>query len=69
MTKLKLTIVWRNPGPARHTQRWQKLERRLGRSLYVVQELVSAGDRGYWATTSALEVLSGGRAVSGRAVA
>jgi hypothetical protein len=64
MNKRKLMIVWRNPDPARHTQRWQKLERRSGCSLYVIQELVAAGNRGYWATTSALEVLSGGRAVA-----
>ena len=60
----KLIIVWRNPDSARHPQRLQRLQREVGRSLYIVQHLVSQGDRGYWATTSSLELLRGGRAIA-----
>jgi len=64
MNTSKLIIIWRNPATTRHTRRWQRLERRLGRTVYVIQELVSTGGRNYWATTSALEVLSGGQPFS-----
>jgi hypothetical protein len=63
MTKLR--IIWRNPNPNRRPQRWQTLERGLGRTLYVVQQLViPEGEKGYWTTTASLEVLRGGRAIA-----
>jgi hypothetical protein len=62
MTKLR--IVWRNPNTNRRTQRWQTLERGLGRTLYIVQQLISKGEKGYWTTTASLEVLRGGRAIA-----
>ena len=54
-------IVWRNPEPKWHKQRWQALERRLDRTLYLIQELVRSGDSGHWVTAFAFEVVRGGQ--------
>ena len=58
---MKPAIVWRNPDPAWRKQRWQALERRLDRTLYIIQELVRSGDSGQWVTAFAFEVVRGGR--------
>jgi len=59
---MKPAIVWRNPQPKWHKQRWQTLERRVDRNIYMVQELMTKNEQGHWTTTFALEVLRGGRA-------
>ncbi|PYX94390.1 MAG: hypothetical protein DMG71_12650 [Acidobacteria bacterium] len=59
---MKPEIVWRNPDPRWHKQRWQTLERRLDRNVYMVQELITKDAQGKWASAFALEVLHGGRA-------
>ena len=59
---MKPKIVWRNPDPRWHKQRWQTLEHRLDRSLYMVQEFMTKGEPGQRASAFALEVLHGGRA-------
>ena len=58
---MKPAIVWRNPEPKWHKSRWQTLERRLDRTLYIVQELIRNGESGHWVTSFAFEVLRGGR--------
>ena len=58
---MKPAIIWRNPNPKWHKQRWQTLERGVARSVYVVQELLVKGDKGHWSTACALEVVRGGR--------
>jgi hypothetical protein len=58
---MKPAIIWRNPDPKWHKQRWQALERRLDRTLYIVQELVRTGDSGHWVSAYAFEVIRGGR--------
>ena len=58
---MKPAIVWRNPDPRWHKQRWQALERRFDRTLYIIQELVRNGDSGQWVTAFAFEVVRGGR--------
>ena len=58
---MKPAIAWRNPKPRSRKHRWQLLDRRVGRALYVVQELVRSGDESKWFTTCAFEVVQGGR--------
>ncbi len=53
----RLVIVWRNPRLLRCCRRWQRLQSDSGRRLYVVHELVTAGNRRQWVYSSALEVL------------
>jgi hypothetical protein len=57
----RLVIIWRNPSPKKYQRRLQTLERTLGRTLYIVQQLMPSGKEGYWTTTASLEVLRGGR--------
>ncbi|HLK33871.1 MAG TPA: hypothetical protein VKT29_12325 [Terriglobales bacterium] len=61
---MELKIVWRNPRPIRHVQRWESVEKDAEKSVYVVQEYVveGSGADGYWATECELQVLHGGRA-------
>ncbi|HEU5335828.1 MAG TPA: hypothetical protein VFU27_07690 [Terriglobales bacterium] len=61
---MELQIVWRNPQPVRHIQRWESVEKDPEKSVYVVQEFVidSQDGNGYWATECELQVFSGGRA-------
>jgi hypothetical protein len=61
---MELKIVWRNPQPVRHIQRWESVERAAEHSVYVVQEFVLDGEEGdgYWATECELQVIPGGRA-------
>jgi len=56
-----LEIVWRNPEPPLHQQRWEQLKRESERTVYVIQEFVSSAVGGSWSTTSTLEVVPGGR--------
>lgn len=58
---MKPAIIWRNPDPKWRKQRWQALERRLDRTLYIIQELVRTDDTGHWVTAFAFEVVRGGR--------
>lgn len=57
-----LEIVWRNPQPLQRWQRWEQMNPDSGTAHYLVQELVSTSIGSFWATTSSLEVLPGGRA-------
>jgi hypothetical protein len=61
---MELKIVWRNPQPVRHIQRWESVTKAPDRSVYVVQEYILEGDHGdgYWATECELQVLRGGTA-------
>ena len=59
----RLVIVWRNPRPQSRPHRWQTLERGLGRTLYIIQQLMLNGKQECWTTTASLEVLRGGRVV------
>jgi len=55
-----LRVVWRNSEPVRSSQRWERLKHGADSSLYLVQQFISLGDFGFWSTTSALQMLSGG---------
>jgi hypothetical protein len=57
----RLVIIWRNPRPKRRPQRWQTLERGIGRTIYIIQQLITSGKEECWTTTASLEVLRGGR--------
>ncbi len=57
-----LEIVWRNPKPPQRRQRWEQINRGSGTTHYLIQELVSIYGGSFWATTSSLEVVPGGRA-------
>ena len=61
---MELKIVWRNPQPVRHIQRWESVGKAAEKSVYVVQEYVFDGDdgSGYWATECELQIIPGGRA-------
>jgi hypothetical protein len=61
---MELKIVWRNPQPVRHIQRWEPVEKAPEQSTYVVQEFVLDGEggNGYWATECQLQVIRGGTA-------
>lgn len=61
---MELKIIWRNPQPVRHIQRWESVEKAPEKSVYVVQEYVLETDNGegYWATECELQVITGGRA-------
>ena len=61
---MELKIVWRNPQPVRHIQRWEPVEKAPEQSTYVVQEFVLDGEggHGYWATECQLQVIRGGTA-------
>lgn len=61
---MKLEIVWRNPQPIRHIQRWESVAKAPDKSVYVVQEYVIDGEGGdgYWATECELQILHGGHA-------
>ena len=53
----KLQIVWRNPNPVKHINRWyaNPMSATIGAVRYVIEELV--GD-GYWTVKTSLEVVS-----------
>jgi hypothetical protein len=56
-----LEIVWRNPKPPTRRQRWE-ITQDSATGHYLVQELISTLVGSFWATTSSLEILRGGRA-------
>jgi hypothetical protein len=57
-----LEIVWRNPKPPQRRQCWEQINPDSGATHYLVQELVSTPVGSFWATTSSLEIVHGGRA-------
>ena len=57
-----LEIVWRNPKPRLHRQRWEQLTQESTTARYLVQEYVSTSAGSFWTTTLSLEVVPGGRA-------
>lgn len=57
-----LKIVWRNPKPVCHYQRWEQLKDEPRLSLYLIRVFVPLDNGGYWSPTSHLEVVRGGRA-------
>ena len=57
-----LEIIWRNPKPPQRRQRWEQVTRNSASRHYLLQELISTQVGSFWATTSSLEILRGGRA-------
>jgi len=57
-----LEIVWRNPKPQVHEQRWEQVKQDSGTTHYWVRELVFTFSGPLWMITSSLEFVSGGRA-------
>jgi hypothetical protein len=57
-----IEIVWRNPKPPQRRQRWEQVTRGSATGHYLLQELISTPVGSFWATTSSLEILRGGRA-------
>jgi hypothetical protein len=57
----KLQIVWRNPNPVKHTNRWyaNPMSATIGAVRYVIEELVGDETSVYWAIKTSLEVISG----------
>jgi hypothetical protein len=60
--KVGVWIVWRNPKPPQRRQRWERIKRDSRATRYTVQEFFSTSDGSFWATTSSLEFVAGGRA-------
>jgi hypothetical protein len=56
-----LEIVWRNPKPPTRRQRLEQITQDSATRHYLVQELISTLAGSFWATTSSLEILCGGR--------
>lgn len=56
-----LEIVWRNSSPRPFERRCVPLQIAPDRRVYLVEELISRGDRRYWSKTAALEMVYGGR--------
>ena len=61
---MQLKIVWRNPLPVRHIQRWESVAKAPDKTIYVVQEYVLDGvdGAGYCATECELQFIRGGTA-------
>lgn len=57
-----LEVVWRNPKPLQRRQRWEQINQDSGAAHYLIQEFLSTSVGSFWATTSSLEVVPGGRA-------
>lgn len=57
-----LEIVWRNPKPPQRERRWELITQDSATGHYLVQELISTPVGSFWATTSNLEIVPGGRA-------
>jgi len=57
-----LQIIWRNPKPLQRQQRWEQITQDSVTGHYLVQELIATPVGAFWATTSSLEILPGGRA-------
>ena len=60
----KLQIVWRNPNPVKHINRWyaNPMSATIGAVRYVIEELVGDGTSIYWTVKTSLEVVSSERA-------
>ena len=56
----KLQIIWRNPAPVKHTNRWyaNPMSSTLGLDSYVIEELVIDGTLVYWTVKTSLEIVS-----------
>ena len=50
-----LAIIWRNPKQVRHHLRWSEQAQIGSRTVYIVEQLVSA-ERDLWVSASVLEV-------------
>jgi hypothetical protein len=59
-----LEIIWRNPKPPQRQQRWEEMNHGSVTAQYLVQQLISTPLGPFWATTSNLELLRGGRVPS-----
>jgi hypothetical protein len=57
-----LEIIWRNPQPSQRRRRWEQITEDSATGHYLVQELISTPVGSFWATTSSLELVPGGRA-------
>jgi len=57
-----LEIVWRNPKPLQRRQRREQITQDSATGHYLVQEFISTPAGSFWATTSSLEIVPGGRA-------
>lgn len=49
-------IIWRNPKPVRHHLRWSQQARIGGRTVYIVEQLLSA-EQDVWMNAAVLEVI------------
>lgn len=56
-----LKIVWRNPFPRHLERRCVPLQIAPDRRVYLIEELVTRGERIYWSKAAALEMVYGGR--------
>jgi len=56
-----LEVVWRNPKPLQRRQRCEQITHDSATGHYLVQELISSPEGSFWATTSSLEIVPGGR--------
>jgi hypothetical protein len=56
-----LEIIWRNALPRRFERRCVPLQIAPDRRVYLIEELVTRGDRNYWSKAAALEMVYGGR--------
>ena len=50
-----MAIVWRNPNRVHHRLRWIQQKQPEGRSIYIVQQLISR-ERDTWVNTTVLEL-------------
>ena len=57
-----IELIWRNPKPPQRRQRWEQITQDSATGRYLVQELISTLAGSFWATTSSLETVPGGRA-------
>jgi hypothetical protein len=58
-----LAIIWRNPKQVRNRLRWSQQEQPGGRTLYVVQQLLPAG-QDVWVNAAVFEVIRGRQTVA-----
>jgi hypothetical protein len=57
-----IEVVWRNPKPRQRRQGCEQITHDSATGHYLVQELISTPVGSFWATTSSLEIVPGGRA-------
>jgi hypothetical protein len=60
--KASLEVIWRNSKPPQRRQRCERITQDSTPGHYLVQELISTPLGSFWATTSSLEIVPGGRA-------